>query len=97
MRPLLPQAFALQPAGGGFGLWSAEHSPVLTLMRDMRDQGAAIFAVANIGDETVKGPATDVIPIEETREALMPICDVIPLQLLSYFMAINNGIDVDIP
>jgi len=31
------------------------------------------------------------------REALMGICEMIPLQWLSYWMAINNGIDVDHP
>jgi glucosamine--fructose-6-phosphate aminotransferase (isomerizing) len=30
-------------------------------------------------------------------EPLLAICEVIPLQLLSYWMAINNGIDVDHP
>jgi glucosamine--fructose-6-phosphate aminotransferase (isomerizing) len=35
--------------------------------------------------------------VRETSEALLPICEVIPLQMLSYFMAINNGIDVDHP
>jgi glucosamine--fructose-6-phosphate aminotransferase (isomerizing) len=30
-------------------------------------------------------------------EALLPICEVIPLQMLSYFMAMQNGIDVDRP
>jgi glutamine---fructose-6-phosphate transaminase (isomerizing) len=70
---------------------------VLQLMRDMREQGADILAVANTGDKAVEGLATHVIPVEEMREALLPICEVIPLQLLSYFMAINNGIDVDNP
>jgi glutamine---fructose-6-phosphate transaminase (isomerizing) len=70
---------------------------VLQLMRDMREQGADILAVANTGDKAVEGLAAHVIPVEEMREALLPICEVIPLQLLSYFMAINNGIDVDNP
>jgi glucosamine--fructose-6-phosphate aminotransferase (isomerizing) len=73
------------------------YEKVLQLMRDMREQGADILAIANTGDEKVEGLATQVIPVEETREALLPICEVIPLQLLSYFMAINNGIDVDHP
>jgi glucosamine 6-phosphate synthetase-like amidotransferase/phosphosugar isomerase protein len=35
--------------------------------------------------------------VVEMREPLLAICETIPLQLLSYWMAINNGIDVDHP
>jgi glucosamine--fructose-6-phosphate aminotransferase (isomerizing) len=73
------------------------YEKVLHLMRDMREQGADILAIANSGDEVVAGLATHVISVQETREALLPICEVIPMQFLSYFMAINNGIDVDHP
>jgi glutamine---fructose-6-phosphate transaminase (isomerizing) len=73
------------------------YQKVLQLMRDMHEQGADILAVANDNDEAVGALATNVISVEETREALLPICEVIPLQMLSYFMAINNGIDVDHP
>jgi len=73
------------------------YEKVLQLMRDMREQGADILAIANRADEAVAAPAAHVIAVEETREALLPICEVIPLQLLSYCMAINNGIDVDNP
>jgi glucosamine--fructose-6-phosphate aminotransferase (isomerizing) len=38
-----------------------------------------------------------VIFVDEASEALLPLFEVIPLQLFSYFMAINNGIDVDNP
>ncbi|WP_213804262.1 SIS domain-containing protein [Granulicella sp. dw_53] len=69
----------------------------LQLMRDMREQGADILAIANTGDGDVAGLATHTIFVEEMREDLLPICEVIPLQLLAYFMAINNGIDVDRP
>jgi glucosamine--fructose-6-phosphate aminotransferase (isomerizing) len=59
------------------------YEKVIQLMRDMRDQHASILAIANTGDEM--------------REPLLAICETIPLQLLSYWMAINNGIDVDHP
>ncbi len=73
------------------------YEKVLHLMRDMKTQGADILALANAGDESVAALATHVIAIEETRDALLPICEVIPMQFLSYFMAIQNGIDVDNP
>jgi len=73
------------------------YEKVLHLMRDMRAQGAQILAVANTGDDAVKELVTDMIGVEPTSELLLPICEVVPLQLLSYFMAINSGIDVDHP
>jgi glucosamine--fructose-6-phosphate aminotransferase (isomerizing) len=66
-------------------------------MRDMREQGANILAVANTGDSDVQELANHLLPVDEVPEALLPICEVIPLQMLSYFRAIQNGIDVDSP
>jgi glucosamine--fructose-6-phosphate aminotransferase (isomerizing) len=73
------------------------YEKVLQLMRDMREQGAKILAIANTGDDAIAGLATHVIFVEEASEALLPLFEVIPLQLFSYFMAIKNGIDVDNP
>jgi glucosamine--fructose-6-phosphate aminotransferase (isomerizing) len=70
---------------------------VIHLMADMRKQGATIIAISNAGDATIAGLATDVITVEETREALVPICEVVPLQMLAYCMAVLHGIDVDHP
>ena len=73
------------------------YDKVVQLMRDMREQGANILAIANEGDLDVGNLATHTVYVKEMREALMGISEVIPLQLLSYWMAINNGIDVDHP
>ena len=73
------------------------YEKVLALMRDMREQGASILAIANTGDNLVAELADHTVYVEELREPLLAISEVIPLQLLSYWMAINNGIDVDHP
>ncbi len=73
------------------------YEKVVQLMRDMREQGATILAVANTGDRDVEELANHVLAVDEMPEALLPICEVIPLQMLSYFMAMQNGIDVDRP
>ena len=73
------------------------YEKILQLMHDMREQGANVLAIANTGDQAVGTLASHTVYVEERREALMAICEVIPLQLLSYWMAINNGIDVDHP
>jgi glucosamine--fructose-6-phosphate aminotransferase (isomerizing) len=69
----------------------------LHLMRDMREQGANILAIANTDDSEVAALATNVIFVDQTREALLPLSEVIPLQLFAYFMAVQDGIDVDHP
>lgn len=73
------------------------YEKTVQLMRDMREQGATILALANTDDEQVSSLANHTVFVQPVSEALLSICEVIPLQLLSYFMAVQNGIDVDNP
>jgi glucosamine--fructose-6-phosphate aminotransferase (isomerizing) len=67
------------------------------LLQDMKKQGATVVALGNVGDEEVASAATLFVPVAPTREHLLPIAEVVPLQLLAYFSAIQRGIDVDSP
>ncbi|NDK18272.1 MAG: glutamine--fructose-6-phosphate aminotransferase, partial [Zetaproteobacteria bacterium] len=49
------------------------------------------------GDIIVKGLADHVIEIPETKEAFSPLLATIPLQLLSYHIAVMRGCNVDQP
>jgi glutamine---fructose-6-phosphate transaminase (isomerizing) len=69
----------------------------LQLLEDMKKQGARVIAVANRGDEQVRALATDTIEVDAAGEYLLPIAEVIPLQLFSYYMAMEHGVDVDRP
>ena len=73
------------------------YEKTLHLLRDMRQQGAQVLVLANTGDTAVAALATDTIFIEPAREALLPIVETVPLQLLAYFTALHHGIDVDHP
>ena len=73
------------------------YEKILQLMRDMKAQGANIIAIANEGDHDIAALANVTVPVPELPESILPIVEVIPLQMLSYFMAINNDIDVDHP
>jgi glutamine---fructose-6-phosphate transaminase (isomerizing) len=53
--------------------------------------------VVNPSHEEVKNLAEFVIEIPETLDELSPLLSVIPLQLLSYYIAVNRGCDVDQP
>jgi glutamine---fructose-6-phosphate transaminase (isomerizing) len=73
------------------------YEKIVQLMRDMRARGANILAIANTGDELVESLATRCIFVDEMRETLLAISEIIPLQMFSYFMAVQQGIDVDCP
>jgi glutamine---fructose-6-phosphate transaminase (isomerizing) len=73
------------------------YEKMVQLMRDMKAQGANIIAIANEGDVAVAALANVTVTVPELPESILPIAEVVPLQMLSYFMAINNGIDVDHP
>jgi glutamine---fructose-6-phosphate transaminase (isomerizing) len=73
------------------------YEKTVSLLYDMREQGARVLALANAGDATIRSLASHTIPIEPASEALLPISEVIPLQLFAYFMAVHHGVDVDSP
>lgn len=70
---------------------------VVQLMEEMKKQGADIIAVANTGDRVVGDLTPHTIYVDETDEPQLLLCEVIPLQLLSYAMSVRRGIDVDRP
>ena len=63
----------------------------------MKAQGARVIAIANADDEDVPGLVSDCIPVRPASEYLLPILEVVPLQLFAYSMAIEHGVDVDRP
>jgi len=69
----------------------------LQLLGDMRAQGARVIALANAGDTEVQELASDCVFVDPASEYLLPIAEVIPLQLFAYFMALAHGVDVDRP
>ena len=73
------------------------YEKTVSLLYDMREQGARVLALANAGDATVAALASHTIPVERASEALLPISEVVPLQLFAYFMAVSHGVDVDRP
>jgi glucosamine--fructose-6-phosphate aminotransferase (isomerizing) len=67
------------------------------LLHDLKKQGATVVALGNTGDNDVAAAATHFVPVAPTREHLLPITEVVPLQLYAYFCAVQRGIDVDRP
>jgi glutamine---fructose-6-phosphate transaminase (isomerizing) len=73
------------------------YSKVLQLMKDMKAQGATILAIATEGDREAAALANHCIQVPPTEDMLATMLEVVPLQLLAYQLAIQNGIDVDKP
>jgi glucosamine--fructose-6-phosphate aminotransferase (isomerizing) len=73
------------------------YDKVVQLMRDMRQQGAKIIAIANDGDHAVASLSNQVLFVPPLSETLLPFAEVIVLQLFAYRMATQAGIDVDHP
>jgi glucosamine--fructose-6-phosphate aminotransferase (isomerizing) len=73
------------------------YEKTLQLLADMKAQGAKVIAIANRDDEKIAQLADDCVRVETASEYLLPILEVVPLQLFSYFMALEHGVDVDRP
>jgi len=73
------------------------YEKTLQLLRDMQAQGARVIALANAGDEEVANLVSDCVFIAPAPEHLLPISEVVPLQLFDYFMAREHGVSVDHP
>jgi glutamine---fructose-6-phosphate transaminase (isomerizing) len=73
------------------------YEKTLQLLRDMKVQGAKVIALANVGDEEVTALVSDCVYVRPAPEHLLPISEVVPLQLFAYFMAIEHGVNVDHP
>ncbi len=73
------------------------YEKTLQLLRELKAQGARVIAVANADDAEIGGLAGDCIPVEPASEYLLPIFEVVPLQLFAYYMAVERGVDVDRP
>jgi glucosamine--fructose-6-phosphate aminotransferase (isomerizing) len=73
------------------------YSKVLQLMKDMREQGARIVALATEGDREVPLYSDSCLFVPASNDLLSTILEVVPLQLLAYTLAVSRGIDVDRP
>lgn len=76
---------------------NSSYEKVVSNIQEVKARKGVIIAVVTEGDEEVKRIADHVIEIPETDELLIPLVSVIPLQLLSYHIAVMRGCNVDQP
>ena len=73
------------------------YEKVVSNIQEIKSRSGKIIAVVTEGDTMVKSIADHVIEIPETLEPLTPLLTTIPLQLLSYHIAVMRGCNVDQP
>jgi glucosamine--fructose-6-phosphate aminotransferase (isomerizing) len=69
----------------------------LDVMKEVKSRKGRLVAVATEGDKEAARVADHVFYIPPAPELLLPILEVIPLQLFAYHVAVNKGYDVDHP
>jgi glutamine---fructose-6-phosphate transaminase (isomerizing) len=69
----------------------------LDVMKEVRSRRGQLVAVATEGDREVGEVADDVFFVPPAPELLLPIIEVIPLQLFAYYVATKKGYNVDHP
>ncbi len=76
---------------------NSSYEKVVSNIQEVKARKGKLIAIVTEGDQVVKGLADYVIEIPEVDDILLPIVSVIPLQLLSYHMAVLRGCNVDQP
>lgn len=75
----------------------ASYEKVVSNIQEVKARKGKIVAIVTKGDKIVKEIADHIIEIPETDDILVPLLSVIPLQLLSYHIAVMRGCNVDQP
>ena len=70
---------------------------IISNMQEVISRKGHIIAIVTEGDEEIKNMVDEVIEVPHTLACLAPLLSVIPLQLLSYHVAVAKGLNVDQP
>ncbi|TND10343.1 MAG: glucosamine--fructose-6-phosphate aminotransferase (isomerizing) [Bacteroidetes bacterium] len=75
----------------------ASYEKVVSNIQEVKARKGKVIAVVTEGDTIVRKIADHVIEVPETDEKLATLISVVPLQLLSYYIAVMRGCNVDQP
>jgi len=73
------------------------YEKIVSNVQEIKARKGRVIAVATEGDTVITGMANDVIFVPDADEILGPLLSVVPLQLLSYYIGLYKGLDVDKP
>ena len=75
----------------------AYYEKIVSNIQEIKARKGKVIAIVTEGDDLIKGMADDIIEVPETDELLAPLVSVLPTQLLSYYIGVARGLDVDKP
>jgi len=75
----------------------SSYEKIVSNIQEVKARKGRVIAVVTEGDELIPNMAEFTIEVPAVQETLMPIVSVIPLQLLSYHIAVMRGCNVDQP
>ena len=73
------------------------HAKIVSNIQEIKARKGKVIAIITEGDEIIPGMADDVFFVPPAHEILAPLLSVVPLQLLSYYIGVQKGCDVDKP
>ncbi|MDE6649143.1 MAG: glutamine--fructose-6-phosphate transaminase (isomerizing) [Muribaculaceae bacterium] len=73
------------------------YEKIVNNVQQVKARHGSVIAIVTEGDKEIRNIADHVIEVPDVPECLTPIITSIPLQLLSYYIAINKGKNVDMP
>ena len=73
------------------------YEKTLSNIQEVTARSGRVIAIATEGDTTIGGLVEHVIHVPHTIELLSPLIEIVPLQLLAYYIAVRRGCDVDQP
>jgi glucosamine--fructose-6-phosphate aminotransferase (isomerizing) len=73
------------------------YEKTLSNIEEVKAREGIVVAIANEGDQAIRKTADHVIELPHASELVLPILEIVPLQLLAYHIAVRRGCDVDQP
>jgi glucosamine--fructose-6-phosphate aminotransferase (isomerizing) len=73
------------------------YEKTLSNIQEVTARSGRVIAIATEGDTEIGNLVEHVIPVPPAMEMLSPIIEIVPLQLLAYYIAVRRGCDVDQP
>ncbi len=77
--------------------YEALFEKLVSNIQEVKARGARVLAVAQEGNRQIFAEADDVLFVPAADPLLIPVCEIVPLQLFAYYVAKENGCDIDKP
>ena len=73
------------------------YEKIVSNVQEIKARKGMVISVATVGDAILSEMSNDIMYVPEADELIAPLLSVVPLQLLSYYIGIERGCDVDKP